>query len=196
MNTQIFTNLVGELGLPGMTLQTAFTEDDIGAILRIHLMTEKLVESWICAACNQADFFGKGEDRIKIDYDEKIKIAKNLSFPSALYNALKTINKIRNDAAHLHNFSGIPNNKIDSLKDTLNGYRLNEYKGDKHSDEMPMELYNSDGSIKGTYSMNSSETPNRLKLFLLFMMFQTKLMLTVNRIHLAQGANPDNNSSV
>ncbi|MDE9448174.1 hypothetical protein KKJ04_22405, partial [Xenorhabdus bovienii] len=69
MKTQIFADQIGELNLPELSLQAVLTDDIIGSILRIHLMCEQLLESWICAACNQKNFFGNGKDRIRINFE-------------------------------------------------------------------------------------------------------------------------------
>ncbi|MDE1486771.1 hypothetical protein KKI90_10275 [Xenorhabdus bovienii] len=182
MNPQLFVNQIGELNLPELTLQAALIDDVIGSILRIHLVCEQLLESWICAACNQGDFFGDGNKRVRINFETKLNISRNVGLPAPLYNSIRIINKIRNEVAHDHYFKDIPNDKIRNLVNFLDGYRL-DCPTDKHSDEMPMKIFNEDGSVKSSYSFNDPDTPNKIKLFTCFIMLQTKLFCFIGKIH-------------
>ncbi|MBC8955048.1 hypothetical protein [Xenorhabdus sp. PB62.4] len=185
MNPQIFADQIGELALPELTLQAALTDDVIGSVLRIHLMCEQILEFWICAACNQENFFGDGNKRIRINFETKLNIARNVGLPVPLYNCTKIINKIRNEVAHDHDFKDIPNDKISNLVNLLNSYRL-DTPADKYSDELPMKVSNDDGSVKGIYSINDPETPNKAKLFICFTMLKLKIFFTIGEIHNAQ----------
>ncbi|MBS0918519.1 hypothetical protein [Providencia rettgeri] len=45
MNKQIFIDKVNEIGVNKLLMQAIRTEDDIGAVLRIHLLCEQLAEA-------------------------------------------------------------------------------------------------------------------------------------------------------
>ncbi|MDX7988643.1 hypothetical protein FE392_15105 [Xenorhabdus sp. 12] len=151
-------------------MQAILTDDVIGSVLRIHLMCEQILESWICAACNQKDFFGDGDKRrIRINFETKLNIARNVGLPEPLYNSIQIINRIRNTIAHNHECKEIPSDKIIALVNFLDSYRLDIPAG-KHSSEMDMQVFNEDGSVKGSYSFSDPETPNQIKLFACFLM--------------------------
>lgn len=82
-------------------LESAITsEDDIGVVLRGHLLTERLIETWCCAASGNKNFFDGFGENITLSYLAKLKLAFNFGLSEFSYNELKKINKIRNNGAH------------------------------------------------------------------------------------------------
>ncbi|MGG4610168.1 hypothetical protein [Providencia sp. Me31A] len=179
MNKQIFIDKLAETDSVELMIQSIFTEDDIGAVLRIHLLCEQLSEAWICAACDANNFFGEGNYTIRMNCSDKFKLVKNLGLPEQLCSCLRIINKIRNNAAHQIGRELIPNESIDSLIKILR-----EYKADNPSDDLsidsPLETYNEDGTISGNYSILDKGTPNRIKLFICYVVLYKKIIFSIN----------------
>ncbi|HIC4093196.1 TPA: hypothetical protein ACW4YN_000833, partial [Salmonella enterica] len=49
------------------------SEDDIGVVLRLHLVTEKIIEAWCCAASNNVNFFDGFGENLTMSYAAKLK---------------------------------------------------------------------------------------------------------------------------
>ncbi|WP_241647300.1 hypothetical protein [Rosenbergiella metrosideri] len=77
------------------------TDDIVGAVLRIHLIAELLIDSWISARTSCPNIFGSNKkDRILIECSKKISIAERLGLPGNVCKVISKINTIRNDFAH------------------------------------------------------------------------------------------------
>lgn len=181
MNAKIFMTVFSEMALPDYVLKATLTEDVIGTVLRIHLICEQAAEAWICGVAGSEAVFGSGKDRVIIECDKKLKIAKNLGLPDQLFKAFKTINSLRNDIAHNHDKEDIPNSKIQSIKDSLNNYKI----GSSHEnlDDIPFNLFDESGGNPKEYFLWSDDMPNKLKLCALTMHLISKLTITVAQSH-------------
>lgn len=174
MNKQMFINKVNEIGVNKLLMQAIRTEDDIGAVLRIHLLSEQLSEAWICAACDAGNFFGEGNYSVRINCSDKFKLARNLGVPDALYSALKMINSIRNNLAHGSGHNLISNESIEKLVNLLKGFQL-ENPADAWQIDDPLLVKSKDGSTITEYTIYDENTPNRLKLFICFAFLMSRL---------------------
>lgn len=76
------------------------SEDDIGVVLRLHLLTEKILEAWCCSASNNPRFFDGFGESLTISYAAKLKLASNFGLNEHSYLEFKQINKIRNVRSH------------------------------------------------------------------------------------------------
>ena len=100
------------------------TDDEIGAVLRIHLICEQFLEIYICHICNQEKMFwfqekkDKEEQKITISFDHKLKMAKTLGLPEWNYKILANLNTIRNRLAHRIGQQVCPK-KLESIKTTV-----------------------------------------------------------------------------
>lgn len=98
-------------------------QDDIGVVLRLHLLTEQVVENFICAVCNQPNMFwfieGKNESKITVSYDHKLKIAKTLGLPDAVYKVFQRLNTMRNKLAHRIGHGTIDSGALEGLMDVV-----------------------------------------------------------------------------
>lgn len=101
MNSEMFNSMFisNENTWRRLTTMMA-TDDDLGCLLRIHLMTENMLEAWCCSASNNPLFFKDFGANLTMSYIAKLKLASNFGLNSFSYNELKEINKIRN--AHSH----------------------------------------------------------------------------------------------
>ncbi|MDA5609172.1 hypothetical protein [Pasteurella multocida] len=133
MNTNIFTQIFTENldDLVKFINDALITKDTIGSVLRMHLLCEKIIETYICAICNQANLFGNQEKTsIIIECDKKLSMAKNLGLHNTIYNLLKNINSIRNNLAHNILSDPLPNNRIESSLDLVKNFmEENQLKG-------------------------------------------------------------------
>lgn len=121
MDVSIYMSIAGK-DLCNTLLEQANHSSVVSSVLLVHLCCENIAEGWICSHCNNRDLFNDGDNKIRVDFEAKIKIAKNLNLPSPVYNCFKTINKIRNYIAHQSpemKHIEIPNKIIDSLLDNL-----------------------------------------------------------------------------
>ncbi|EOD1046651.1 hypothetical protein ACT555_004626 [Citrobacter amalonaticus] len=167
MNARIFMDYCHAIDVPSLLSRATLSDDDTGTALRLHLLCERMVEAWICSCCDCVELFGSDKNKVRIDCDAKIAMAGNLGIPSELVKTLKTFNSLRNDLAHNPSIEEIPNSRIQSMKDSLNSYLV------KFPDEEPLEktrvgFIGDDEKTISEHSFNSNETPNRLKLCLIF----------------------------
>lgn len=90
-------------------------DDDIGVVLRAHLITENMLEAWCCAATNTSTLFDGFGESLTMSYMAKLKLASNLGLNQHSYNELKLLNKIRNIRSHRVDDSEVTNKEIDNL---------------------------------------------------------------------------------
>lgn len=104
MNASIFMERISNKVLAEPLIKIVDTEDIVGVVLRFHLLTELLIDSWICAKTSCAGLFGtEDDDRLLIECSNKIKMAENLGLPKEICSLVRKINKVRNDFAHRMN---------------------------------------------------------------------------------------------
>lgn len=178
MNKQMFVDKANEIEIPKLMIQAIITEDDIGAVLRIHLLCEQLAEAWICAACDADNFFGEGDYSVRINCSDKFKLARNLGLPASIYSCLRIINKIRNDVAHKHNFDLIPQSSIDSLINLLKDFRAGD-SPDSLTINASLVYRKADGSSSEEHSVHNENTPNRIKLYICFSLIMHWLIFSI-----------------
>lgn len=99
------------------------TQDDIGVYLRVHLLVEFSLESWIvCASGNKEFFKGFGEN-LNMDFAAKAQLAMNFGMSRELNKFVKKLNSFRNKRSHQIDNADITRNEIDSLTGLMeNGY--------------------------------------------------------------------------
>ncbi|ATG17188.1 hypothetical protein CO695_13110 [Providencia alcalifaciens] len=175
MNKQMFEDKIAKIGAAKLMIQAIRTEDDIGAVLRIHLLCEQLSEAWICAACNADNFFGEGNYSVKINCSDKFKLARNLGIPDTLCSGLKMINAIRNNLAHGSGHNLISDESIDKLVNLLKGFQL-ENQSNKWGIDVPILVNSQDGLTSYEYSIYDKNTPNRIKLYICFSFLMSRVL--------------------
>lgn len=101
MNKKIFDEMILLNQETWKRLSTLMkSEDDIGVVLRLHLLTEKIIEAWCCAASDNPKFFEGFGENLTISYTAKLKLASNFGLNDFSYHELKEINRIRNARSH------------------------------------------------------------------------------------------------
>ncbi|ABY99294.1 hypothetical protein HMH05_02935 [Pseudomonas sp. SbB1] len=168
-NEDIYYKLIGRADLK-TELNTLMhnTKDDVLVVLRIHLMCENLLEAWICAATHRLDFFNHPQE-LRLTFNNKLGIAYNLELPKAAYDFLHQINKTRNEFAHKLNKKTITVGLSSKLERIIA----------KLVPLSPPKMQIMDGDME-VDSLQSESTPERLKLCMIFFLFQ--LYLTLSRL--------------
>ncbi|AUV26652.1 hypothetical protein HV265_08775 [Citrobacter sp. RHBSTW-00678] len=164
MNFYVFMNVAQFDVVPDSMIQIMSTTDNIGAVLRSHLICEQLAEAWVCGICNNENVFGTADDRVKIECNAKLKVARNLGLPIPLYNAMKRLNTLRNLFAHTHQ-ADISDNVIASITDNIRSMSPDRTLVGLADPEI--EIYDEDGSVQGRHLFSSTATPGRIKLAVL-----------------------------
>lgn len=177
MNCQIFIDLITKRIQPSQILESIICTDLLGSVLRSHLICENLVEAWVCAACSQADLFGDENNRIVIEFETKLRIARNVGLPKSIYESFKIINRIRNNLAHNLHLNDICQKHIDSLYDNINNYMI-------ETDDTPLQKcymneFDENGMLKQCYLVTDKSTPNQKKLSIIVLTIFRKVMSTV-----------------
>lgn len=175
MDTRIFADHFTSVDSSNMLLKAVLTDDDLSATLRLHLIGERLVESWICAVCSAPTLFSDTKDPVNIESIAKINMAMNMGFPEEIGRAFKVLNSLRNDVAHNPLKSSIPDSRIQSFSAMTNNYLVKS--GKTTLDKRKGVIRDENGEITEIITMDS-DCPNRLKLCFIF----TELMSAVLRI--------------
>lgn len=89
-------DLIGSV-VAGKIIEAAETEDVLGCVLRMHLVSEYFLASFIdCSASkDMKSFLGSSKY-----FSDKLRIAVALGLPIPFANVLRQINKMRNQLAH------------------------------------------------------------------------------------------------
>jgi len=167
MNIFIFLKLFDTNSVNKAFIASTDSSDDLGVVLRMHLITESFLEAFICSAFQKKDLFeieSKEGKAFKLNYFKKLELATKLGLPLSTYKALDKLNVLRNSLAHKIDNDFIGNSVIESL-----AFHVKSIGGeDKVSlAEEGAEFFNKDGSKRATYHFNDSKTPNRVKLMIL-----------------------------
>ncbi|MFE8048137.1 hypothetical protein [Brenneria goodwinii] len=168
MNIQSFINYYGTIGMAQPMIKIANSEDDLGVVLRIHLLCEKFLEAWICGITGHDNLFIEAPQTgdFKMEFSQKLKMCQLTGLPESAYKSIKKINDIRNSFAHRLSVTAIQDSEIDSVHHHVG--RLAETYLSFPLSEFQMETYDEDGQTKYRYELESRDTPNRAKLVCLY----------------------------
>ncbi len=166
-NFNKFEFLTLHLGQSDKFLAACMTEDDIGVVLRLHLLLEKDLEAWCqCATGNEHIFNGFGES-LGLDFAAKVQLAHNFGLSADLFKIIKRFNKIRNVRAHqVENFS-ITDSEVASLSSLM--------ESNYPSNLLPMDKFLAQIKEDPVYSFSDKSTPNRVKFLMLFSMLKMRM---------------------
>lgn len=167
MNSEIFTKLFGNDTISDAIISCSESEDDIGVVLRLHLITENYLEAFICAAIGLENLFDTEPSigkPFKLNYYKKLELASKLGLPEASFKALDKLNYLRNQLAHRIQSDLIDDAIISSLST-----HIRNIDGDTLLPliEEKAAFFNPDGSSRDIYSMKSNKTPVRIKMIIL-----------------------------
>lgn len=144
------------------------SNDEIGAVLRIHFMLESLIELWCNKITENEDFFGF---KPRPNFSLKLEIAKKLGLNAEIARFIKTFNTVRNDMAHQKE-NIISTKVIDSLRHALDSMP-------SYGEELIPKIGDSDWSIQidqRRYTWNSPDMSNIDRLMFLYFTFSMKVI--------------------
>ncbi|MCS3401400.1 MULTISPECIES: hypothetical protein [Pantoea] len=167
MNLFIFRKLFDTDSVRNAFIASTDSADDIGVVLRLHLVTESFLEALICSAIRKEDLFDTEPEEgkaFKLNYFKKLELAAKFGLPLPSFKALDKLNLLRNNLAHKIQNDFIENSVIESLSSHV--------KSIGGEDKVPLaeeaaEFFNEDGSKRATYRLVDADTPNRVKLMIL-----------------------------
>jgi len=167
MNFEMFQTLFGRQSVANALISSSESSDEIGVVLRMHLVTESFLEAFICAAVNNANMFStEPSDKVvlRLNYQSKLGLALKLGLPLPAYKAMERLNTVRNKLAHR-----IDNGLIDeALLESLSTHTKILQCGENHYlSEEGAEFFNADGSSRGVHKLSDPATPNRIKLMII-----------------------------
>lgn len=144
------------------------TEDDIGVVLRLHLMLEKDLEAWcMCASANGNIFKGFGEN-LSLDFAAKAQIANNFGLSTESLKIIKRFNKVRNARSHQIENLEITDAEIDSLSSLM--------ADDYPENLLPMNEFEARVGDNPVYSFTDRSAPNRIRFLMLFTMLKMRML--------------------
>ncbi|MGE4879076.1 hypothetical protein [Yersinia enterocolitica] len=144
------------------------TDDNLGSVLRVHLLSEMFLEAFICSSVGNKELFDpKPLDKVRFNltYSNKLKLALKLGLPTPIFKAMDTLNDLRNGFAHNLGQSEIKDSYLESMISHINKI---EGTGDLPLSEQGAQFFNKDGTVRARYFLESDETPNRVKLLILY----------------------------
>lgn len=168
MNFELFDTIFNAAVVPDSLIAASVSDDDIGVLLRTHLISERFLQGYISAAINKGDLFSgesKDKDKCKMSYFSKLKCAKTNGMPESTFDALKALNDERNDMAHEIGKDKISASLIDTIEICclqINGH------SDIALDEYHMQTWDENGHPIAIYKYRDMQTPPRVKLLILF----------------------------
>lgn len=165
-NMHIFMGIYGTQEFNSASIGVIYSEDDLTCVLKLHLLTERLLEAWICG-CTEVDIFSTEHDvRFTPSYSTKLALAARLGFPKPAFEALDKFNKLRNEFAHKLSTNDIEMRYLESMFTHIERMPLGPDM--QQIKDMKFGTYNSDESIKNEYIYTDKETPPRIKLILIY----------------------------
>lgn len=143
------------------------TEDDIGVVLRIHLLLEKDIEVWCACASQNGKFFAGFGENLNLDFAAKNQLAFNFGLSEVLYKVIKRINKIRNIRAHQIDKFALTDSEIESLTTLL---RVNY-----PSNLLEVDAFQAQINQGPVFTLTDKETPLRIKFLMLYSILKMRL---------------------
>jgi len=188
MNPVIFIKIFGEVDISKLFLSIDQNEDELGSVLRVHLLSERLLDAWIAAHLDKEDLFQSSPgEKIKFNpsYGVKLGFAKKLGMHAGLCTCLQTINKIRNSFAHRYDCEPLSDKDMQAMVSILKGIPL---PGNvRRVDDVDFTIIDINGKEKKRYLFNDEKTPNRIRLTIIFSNIMARIITVVgdslNRIN-------------
>lgn len=155
------------------------SQDDIGVMLRAHLLLEKSLEAWcICASGNDMFFADFGPDTV-LNFAAKNQLAKNFGLSESLRKFISKFNRFRNDRAHRIESMDIQQNEIDSLTSLM--------RCDYPEDMLSMDVFGLEVAESRKVYFKDNSTSLRDKLIMLFSMLLIRMNKEAKLLALKQG---------
>lgn len=95
MDKEHFIKLLSYKGVTLKFLNITNHDDELSAVLIIHLLFEKIVERWVESITDTPQFF----EGTPMTFTSKLQVAQNFYMPDYAYKPLITLNKIKDNFA-------------------------------------------------------------------------------------------------
>lgn len=180
MNPLIFIRIFGEVDISKLILSIDQNDDELGSVLRVHLLCERLLDAWIAAQLEREDLFeNSAGEKIKFNpsYGMKLGLAKKLGMNAGLCSCLQTINKIRNSFAHRYDCEPLLDKDMQTMASVLKGIPLPGKV--KSVDDVDFKILDNSGNQIKSYYFNDEKTPNRIRLIIIFSNILARVVTTV-----------------
>lgn len=168
MNFELFDSIFNDGVVPDSMIAASVSDDDVGVLLRTHLISERFLQGYISAAINKGDLFSgenKDKDKCKMSYFSKLNSAKHHGLPDPTFDALKALNNGRNDMAHEIGKDKISASLIDTIE--MSCLQITGHTDIKLSD-YHFQTWDENGEPIAIYRYGDMQTPSRVKLLMLF----------------------------
>lgn len=154
MDKAHFSTLLNMKEMNKRFISLTYHTDQLSAVLVIHMVCEKILETWIEASSHNKNFFNNS---VNLTFNNKLLIAKNFSLPHECFQFMKTLNSIRNKFSHQIEKIEISEIEMDSLYNSLSDFITREPEKDPKESSVI--------SNNKTYKYNDN---NNIKIILLF----------------------------
>lgn len=168
MNFELFDSIFNNGVVPDSMIAASVSDDDVGVLLRTHLISERFLQGYISAAINEGDLFSgesRDKDKCKMSYFSKLNCAKHHGLPGPTFDALKALNDGRNDMAHEIGKDKISASLLDAIEASC--LRITSHT-DISLDDHHLQTWDENGQPIAIYRYGDMQTPPRVKLLMLF----------------------------
>ncbi|EOL8949898.1 hypothetical protein ACM92B_002458 [Cronobacter dublinensis] len=180
MNPLIFIRIFGEVDISKLIFSIDQNGDELGSVLRVHLLCERLLDAWIAAQLDREDLFeNSAGEKIKFNpgFGMKLGLAKKLGMNAGLCSCLHTINKIRNSFAHRYDCEPLLDKDMQKMASILKGIPLPGKV--KTLDDVDFKIFDNSGKEITSYYFNDKSTPNRIRLIIIFSNILARVVTSV-----------------
>ena len=182
MNGRIFISIYGDIDIAKAFTSISDNEDELGCILRVHLLSERLLDAWISAKINIEDLFENSANekfKFRPSFSLKLALAKKLDFPVELIQCLQALNSKRNDFAHRYDCDPISDIDIEKMASSIR--RCQAPENVIPIDEIQFQVFDKYGNPLQPYPFSSPQTPKRIKLAIIYSCVLIRVMAIVTR---------------
>lgn len=169
MNPQIFMKIIGDTDITKAFLNMSENEDELGTVLRVHLLSERLLDAWVASTIgNEELFLNAPGDRLKFNptFSLKLALAKKLGLHDGACTFLSRINKLRNNFAHQYDCGPLSESEVTIMTEAITSMPKNEKL--INLNDVNFAIFDDEGVEKAVYAFSSQSTPNRIKLICMF----------------------------
>ncbi|WP_269934841.1 hypothetical protein [Serratia liquefaciens] len=182
MDANIFLNIYGNVDVTKAFTTISDNEDELSCVLKIHLLSERLLDAWISSTVGVEDLFENAKDerlKFRLTFALKLALAKKLDLPNEFVKCLQILNTRRNDFAHRYDCDPLSDADIEKMAAAIRSYPAPEKA--IPIDEVKFQVFTKDGEPLAPFSFKSETTPRRIKLLIIYAAILVRIMAIVSR---------------
>ncbi|MGP2965964.1 hypothetical protein [Serratia ureilytica] len=182
MDASIFLNIYGNVDVTKAFTSISDNEDELSCVLRIHLLSERLLDAWISSSIGVEDLFENAKDerlKFRLTFALKLALAKKLGFPNEFVKCLQILNTRRNDFAHRYDCEPLSDSDIEKMATAIRSYPAPEKA--ISIDEVNFQVFTQDGKPLTPFLFKSATTPKRIKLLIIYAAILARIMAIVSK---------------